>query len=101
LAGYAEQSKRRQEGDYEEGNEDQPRASFVRMLKPEIRSHKNMSYELSKSEPGYSVYIKELGFRMEWFEEKNEAVSWAQGQIREYKKIMAKRSKKKSKKGKK
>ncbi len=101
LAGYAEQSERRENGETEQDEEEEHQPTSVKVSKPELRSHKNMLYELSKSELGYSAYIGELGIRKEWFEEKNEAISWAQRQIGEYKKIMAKRSKKKSRKGKK
>lgn len=50
-------------------------------MKPELRSHKNMIYELSKSEQGYSFFIRDLDIKSEPFEEKAEAISEARKQI--------------------
>ncbi len=94
LGGYAEQSERSESGEQDE--EEEPQIEPVKMTKPEIRSHKNVRYDIAKSERGYSIYIRDLNSRWEWFEEKSEAMGEAKKQIEAWK-----ATKKKSRKGKK
>jgi hypothetical protein len=56
-------------------------------MKPELRSHKNIIYELSKSERGYRYFIGFLNFRSELFEEKDVAIAEARKKIERSKKV--------------
>jgi hypothetical protein len=50
-------------------------------MKPEIRSYKNVLYELSKTKSGHSFFIPTLDIRSEPFEKKGDAISEARKQI--------------------
>ena len=50
-------------------------------MKPELRSHKNIIYELSKSGRGYIYIIRTLKFSSGWFEQKTDAIADARKQI--------------------
>lgn len=54
-------------------------------MKPELRSHKNVIYELSRSESGWSFLIRDFNIRSELFEQKTDAIDAARQKIEELK----------------